>query len=243
MRDLRGLTQTARGRYPRPPDKKRPRPRGWARSSDHPPKRMTNRCGREEPTAIPNYLPLVESRQLPVRHPSHASGAGRPPPIRGQKKGSTHEERSLMTGPKSKSTVMAEDEGGGYAVCRVGLRRGRRVQRLPGVAKPGPREEETGQINSDRLNMGPGTLISKMGGYMSAMRPLQGNDSHADRKKLGPARGESGAGVRRIALATPRRGNRRRKGGERQRPAASIGWRGRAQQSAPPQLSHALAAM
>jgi hypothetical protein len=49
------------------------------------------------------------------------------------------------------------DEGGGYAICRVGIRRGRRIQRLPGVARSEPREEETGQINSDKLNMLSGT--------------------------------------------------------------------------------------
>ena len=55
---------------------------------------------------------------------------------------------SLMTGSKSKSEVMANDEGGGYAICRVGIGRGRRIRRQPGCRRSGPREEEMVQITS-----------------------------------------------------------------------------------------------
>ena len=65
----------------------------------------------------------------------------------GKKRGSIRR-WSLMTGSKSKSEVMANDEGGGYAICRVGIGRGRRIRRQPGCRRSGPREEEMVQITS-----------------------------------------------------------------------------------------------
>ena len=71
---------------------------------------------------------------------------------------------------------------------------------LSGVARPRPREEETGSINSDHVNMRVGTFLSNASNYMSAMRLAQVKGSFTDQKSRGllptaakemaPARGD-----------------------------------------------------
>jgi hypothetical protein len=49
------------------------------------------------------------------------------------------------------------DEGGGYAISRWAFAEGGEFSVCPGVAQSEPREEDTGPIDSDNLNMRPGT--------------------------------------------------------------------------------------
>ena len=74
------------------------------------------------------------------------------------------------------------DEGGGYAICRVGIRRGRRIQRLPGCRTIRTEGGGNGRINIDNVNMATDAGFSNVGSIMSAMREAQGKGSAADRK-------------------------------------------------------------
>jgi hypothetical protein len=58
-----------------------------------------------------------------------------------------------MNEPELKFKVVAEDEGGGYAICRVDLCRGRRIRHRSGVALIGTEGGGYGSNRSDRCNM------------------------------------------------------------------------------------------
>src|SRR6185312_7707689 len=104
---------------------KRPRPRGWAGSSDHPPKRMTKRWSPNDDTLLRDYPTPRGVGQMPVAQGSHAAAAGR---YRGKKKAPRTKEWSLKIGPKPQSKVVADE-------------RGRRIRHLPGGHAP--REENS----------------------------------------------------------------------------------------------------
>src|SRR5687768_5698808 len=59
------------------------------------------------------------------------------------KKEAPSEDGALSNWAEAKSKSKANDEGGGYAIRRVGIGRGRRVRRQPGCRRSGPREEDS----------------------------------------------------------------------------------------------------
>ncbi len=105
-----------------------------------------------------------------------------------------------MTGPKPKSKVMADGRGRRIRHLPGGQEPREEGSALSGVARPKPREEETGSISSDHRNMRAGTFLSNAPNHMSAMRLAQVKGSAADQKsramppaaakEMAPARGD-----------------------------------------------------
>ena len=89
--------------------------------------------------------------------------------------------------------MVAEDEGGGYAICRWALAEGGGYGSDPGVEQSKPEGGGTGWINIDTPYMAAATGIGKTKLYMSAMHIMQRKGSVADRKNTAPPWGESGA--------------------------------------------------
>lgn len=59
------------------------------------------------------------------------------------KKEAPSEDGAFIDRAEAKSKVMANDEGGGFAIRRLGIGRGRRIRRQPGCRRSGPREEDS----------------------------------------------------------------------------------------------------
>ena len=114
---------------------------------------------------------------------------------------------------EAKSKWWRMDEGGGYAIRRLGISRGRRIRRQPGCRRTEPREEEKVPSTSTGVYMPAARPPGNAPKGMTAMHQAQGRSGvltdHAGvtrlrmRKRNGPALGGA-APVKR----------RRREGGE-----------------------------
>ena len=112
-----------------------------------------------------------------------------------------------MTGPKSIIKSVAGGVGGGYAVCRVDISRGRRIRRQSGVDRSGFEGGGNEPDQHRRSIYALGHVPQQCDKLHASYAPCARKGSGADRKTMAPLGGRSGARNRGI-LWLPRGGNR-----------------------------------